>query len=100
MSLFEFMPQTSLLSDSSSSLQKVTFSKAEHQAGIPISDIKYRHSSYQDDNVFYPFDNEVDYALAHWFAISKTTKRNMDKFLTNSLMKFIIKQLSYRNINK
>lgn len=100
MSLSEFTSQTSLLSDSSSSLQEVTFSETEYQAGTLISNIKYRHSGYQHDNVFYPFDNDVDYALAHWFVESKITKGNVDKFLTNFLMKSITKQLSYWNTIK
>lgn len=68
MSLSEFTPQIGLLSDSSSSLQKVIFSEAKHQMGSPISDIKYKHSVYQHDNIFYVFDNKVDYALVYWFA--------------------------------
>lgn len=65
-----------------------------------ISDKQYRYSDYQHDNGFYLFDNEVDYTLAHLFVESETSKSNMNKFLTNSLMKSITEQLSYKNIDE
>ena len=65
MSLSGFMPQISLLSNSSSSLREVTFYENENYAGTEISDIKYRHSGYQYKNIFHLFDNEIDYALTH-----------------------------------
>ena len=68
--------------------------------GSSILDVKYKHSGYQYDNVFYTFDNKVDYTLAYWFVDLEKTKSNIDTFLTNPLIKFITEQLSYWNTNK
>ncbi len=51
-------------------------------------------------NPFPPFNNQLDYILAHYFAESEITKRNVDKFLFNPLMKLITKKLSYCNVDK
>ena len=65
-----------------------------------ILNIKYSYSGYQQDKVFHFFNNEVDYTLAYLFVESKITKCNMDKFLTNPLIKYINGQLLYQNIDK
>lgn len=58
---------------------------------MSISDIKYKYLGYQYDIIIYLFDNEVDYALIYYFVESKITKDNIDKFLSNPLMKSIMK---------
>ena len=93
-------PQNRLLSELSSTFREVTFSESEFPAGTPVSDTQYEHPGSQNNNPFYPFNDQLDYALAHYFAESETTKRNVDKFLTNPLMKPITKKLSYRNADK
>ena len=70
------------------------------EEGTPISNIKYDHPGSQNDNLFYPFHNQLDYALAHYFAESETTKGNVDKFLSNPLMAPLIKKLSHQNADK
>ncbi len=54
----------------------------------------------QSNNPFHLFNDQLDYVLAHYFAESETIKHNVDKFLSNPLMKSIIKKLSYCNIDK
>ena len=93
-------PQNGLLSESSSTFKEVTFSESEFPAGTPVSDTQYEHPGSQNNNPFYPFNDQLDYALAHYFAESETTKRNVDRFLTNPLMKPITEKLSYRNADE
>ena len=76
------------------------FSKSEFLAGIPVWDIRYKHSKTQNNNPFYSFNSKPDYTLAHYFADLETTKRNVHKFLTNPLMKLITKNLSYCNTDE
>jgi Plavaka transposase len=93
-------PRNGLLSESSSTFREVTFSESEFPAGIPVSDTQYEHPGSQNNNPFCPFNDQLDYALAHYFAESETTKRNIDRFLTNPLMKPITEKLSYRNADE
>ena len=44
-------------SELSSFLRKVRFSNQEFTAGIPVSNIKYNHPIFQNNNLFYPFYN-------------------------------------------
>ena len=78
----------------------MTFSEFKFSAGTPVSDIWYKHPGSQNNNPFCFFNNEFDYALAHYFAELETTKRNINRFYTNSLMKPITKKLSYYNTDK
>ena len=93
-------PQNGLLSELSSTFREVTFSKSEFLASTPVSDTRYKHPESQNNNPFYFFNYQLDYVLAHYFAESETTKRNVDRFLTNPLMKPITKKLSYCNVDK
>ena len=94
-------PQDGLLgSESSSSLTEVRFSEQEFPAGTPVSNIKYDHPGSQNDNLFYPFHNQLDYALVHYFAQSETTKDNVDKFLSDLLMAPLTEKLSYQNADE
>ncbi len=81
-------------SESSSSLREVRFSDQEFAVGTPISNIKYNHPGFQNDNRFYPFHDQLDYGLAKYFAESETTKSNVDKFLSKPLMAPLTKKLS------
>ena len=87
-------------SESSSSLKKVRFSEQEFPTGKSVSDIKYHHQGSQNNNLFHSFNNQLDYALATYFAESKTTKGNVDKFLFNLLMASLTKKLSYQKADK
>ena len=80
--------------------QEVTFSKSKFPASIPVLDIRYKHPESQNNNLFYLFNDQIDYVLTHYFEYSKTIKRNVDKFFTNSLIKPITKNLLYHNTDK
>ncbi len=66
----------------------------------PISDKKYRYPRSNHENSFYPFNDQQDYAIAHYFADSETTKGNMNKFLIDLLITPLTKKLSYKNADK
>ena len=63
-------------------------------------DTRYERLGSSNNNLFYPFNDQFDYILANYFGKLDTTKRNIDKFLYNPLMKPIVKKLSYWNTNK
>ncbi len=94
-------PQTGLLgSESSSSLREVKFNDQEFAAGTLVSNIKYNHPRFQNDNLFHSFHDQLNYGLAKYFAESETTKNNINKFLSDPLMAPLTKNLSYRNADK
>ena len=59
------------------------FTKSKFPSGTPILDTRYEHLENQNNNPFYSFNSQLNYVLAHYFANSETTKRNIHKFLTN-----------------
>ena len=69
--------------------------KQEFFAGTPVSDIKYDYPGSQNDNPFYPFNDQLNYASTHYFAESKTTKGNVNRFPFNLLIAPLTKKLSY-----
>ncbi len=75
-------------------------SKSEFLVGTPVSDIRDEHLGSHNNNLFYPFNDQLDYALTNYFAKPETTKRNVDKFLSNPLLKPITKKLSYCNTDE
>ncbi len=87
-------------SESLSALREEWFSSHEFFAGIFISDKKYKYLRFKYKNYFYPFNNQLDYGLAHYFTNSETTKGNMNKLLTDLLMAPITKKLPYKNADK
>ncbi len=94
-------PQAGLLrSESSSLLREVRFSDQEFASGTPVSNIKYNHFEFQNDNPFYPFYDQLNYGLAKYFAEFKTTKSNIDKFLSDPLMALLTEKLSYQNADE
>lgn len=78
-------------------LRKEWFSSHKFLAGTLISNKKYKHlrSIYKIN--FYLFNNKLDYDLAHYFAQSKNTKGNINKYLTNLFIAPFTKKLSYKN---
>ena len=82
-------------SELSSSLREVRFSKQEFPTNKPISDIKYHHSGSQNNNLFHPFNDQLDYIFASYFEESETTKGNIDRFLFNPLINQLTQKLSY-----
>ncbi len=80
--------------------RKVTFSESDFPVDTSVLDTRYERLGSQNNNWFYLFNDQLDYALANNFAKSKTTKYNIDKFLSNLLIKPIIKKLSYWNANE
>ena len=94
-------PQDGLLANKlSASLKEVRFSKQEFLTSKPVSDIKYPHFASQNNNPFYPLNDQLDYALATYFAESETMKDNIDRFLSNPLMALLTEKLSYQNVHK
>ena len=87
-------------SELSSSLKEVKFSEQEFTACTPVSIMKYDDLGSQNDILFYPFYYQLDYALAHYFAESETTKSNVDKFLSNPLITLLTEKLFYQNANQ
>ena len=81
-------------------LREEWFSRNKFSAGIPISNIKYNHLGIRYQNSFYLFNDKLDYALAHYFAESETTKNNVNKFLSDLLMTSFTKKLSYKNADE
>ena len=73
-------------SELSSFVREVRFSDQEFAAGIFISNIKYNHPRFENDYIFYLFHDQLNYGLVKYFAESKTTKSNVDKFLSEPLM--------------
>ena len=89
-------PQDGLfVSELLSSLREVWFSEQEFSIDKPISDIKYYHPSFQNNNFFHLFNNQLDYTLATYFVESETTKSNVDRFLFDLLMALLTEKLSY-----
>ncbi len=93
-------PWNGLLSKSSWNFREVMFSESEFPVDTPVLDTRYVHPENWSSNLFYPFNDPLDYILIHYFAKLKITKRNIDNFLSNLLMKSIIEKLSYHNTDK
>ena len=89
-----------LVSKFLSSLRKEWFTRNEFLTGTLISNIKYNHPRVKHQNSFYPFNDQLDYALAHYFAESKTTKGDINKFLSDLLMTPLTEKLSYKNADE
>ena len=89
-----------LKSELSSFLREVRFSEQEFPVSTLVSDIKYDYLGSQNNNPFYPFNDQLNYTLAHYFVEFKTTKGNVDRFLSNLLMALLTKKLSYGNADK
>ena len=81
-------------------LRKKWFNSYEFLIGTQISDIKYRYVRSKYKSSFYFFNDQLDYALAHYFTESKMTKGNVNMFLTNLLMASLTEKLSYKNADK
>ena len=79
----------------SSFLREVKFSDQKFAASILVSNIKYNHPKFQNNNSFYQFFDQFDYRLAKYFAEFKTTQSNIDKFLIAPFMALLTKKLSY-----
>ena len=94
-------PQARLLGNELlSSLREVRFSDQKFTVGILVSNIKYNHPGFQNNNPFYLFHNQLAYRLAKYFTESETTKSNIDKFLSKPLMALLTEKLSYQNADK
>lgn len=95
-----FMPQNGLLNELSSTFKKVTFSESKFLVRTLVSNTWYKYFGTQNKNLFYLLNDQLDYALTHYFAELETTKYNIDKFLSNLLIKLITKKLSYCNLDE
>ena len=93
-------PPNGLLSKLLSTFKKVTFSESKFLAGTPVFDTQYEHLGSHNNNLCYHLNDQLDYTLAHYFVKGETLKCNVNRFLTNLLIKPITKQLSYCNADK
>ena len=94
-------PQDGLLANElSTSLREFRFSKQEFPTSKPVSNIKYPHLGFQNNNLFHLFNDQLNYILATYFAESETTKGNVDRFVSNPLMAPLTMKLSYQNDDK
>lgn len=89
-----------MLSELRLTFRDVTFGKFSFSANIYILDTRYKYPRTHNNHPFYFVNNQLDYTMAYYFAKSETIKRNIDTFLTNLLMKHIMKKLLYYNVNK
>ena len=89
-----------LASEFSSMLSKEQFSSYEFSTDTWISDIIYKHPRSKHKSSFYPFNEQLDYALVYYFVELETTKGNVNKFLINPLIAPLTKKLSYKNADK
>lgn len=76
------------------------FSESEFPVNISVLDTRHVQFESRNTNLFYLFNDQLDYAQAHNFAESETTRCNDDKYLSNLQMKPITKKLSYCNVDK
>ncbi len=81
-------------------LREKWFSSHKFPAGTPILDKKYKHLGSKHKNSFYPFNDQLDYGLAHYFAESETSKGNVNRFLTNPLITPLTEKLSSKNADE
>lgn len=81
-------------------LKEVRFCKQKFFINKLISDIKYHYLNFSKNNYFYLFNNKLNNAFINYFVKFKTTKGNINKFLSNLLRILFTKKLSYSNINK
>ena len=89
-------PETGLHgSELSSFLREVRFSNQEFAAGTPVSNIQYNDLGFQNNNLFYLCHNQLDYGLVKYFVESKTTKNNVEMFLSKPLIAPLTEKLSY-----
>lgn len=65
-----------------------------------LLDIKYKYSRLQYKNIFYLFNDKLNYILAYYFIKLKIIKDNINKFLINLLIALFTKKLFYKNINE
>lgn len=81
-------------------LEEVKFSKQELSANIFVFNIKYNYLEFQNNNLFYQFNNQLNYILTHYYAESETTKGNVNRFLSNLLLVLLTKKLFYQIADK
>lgn len=82
------------------SLRKIRFSKNKFFASILEFNNKYNCPKSQNNNLFYLFNNQLDYVLAHYFAKFKTIKGNVNKILFDLLIVLLMQKLFYQNSGK
>ena len=87
-------------SESLLALSKKQFSSHKFPVGTPISDQRYKHLESKHKSIFYYFNDQLDYALIHYFEESKTARGNINEFLTDPLMVRPIEKLLYKNADK
>lgn len=72
--------QNRLLSELFSTFRKITFSKSEFSTDSPVLETRYKYLESQKENLYYPFNDQVDCTLAYYFVELETIKCNINKF--------------------
>ena len=94
--LRRYIPRARLLiSELSTLLKEVRFSKQDFPADKPISNIKYHYPGSQTNKPFCLFNDQLDYILVNYFVESKTTKGNIDRFISIPLIALLTQKLCY-----
>lgn len=78
----------------------MTFSKSQFSAGTQILDTRYGYPKNWNNNLFFLFIDQLNYAWSYYFVELETIKSKIDKFFSNLFMKSITKKLIYFYIDK
>lgn len=89
-----------LTSELSLFLIGVRWSEKDFLTGKSLSDIKYYHLGFQNDNLYYLFNDQLNYMLSNYFKEFETKKCNVNQFLSDPLMAPFIKKRFYQNVDK
>lgn len=81
-------------------LKKKQFNSHEFLVSTFMSDMKYKHPKSKYKSNFYSFNDQLDYALTYYFAKLETIKKNVRKYITNSLMISFTKNMFLKNADK
>ena len=88
-----------MVSKSSWIFRNLTFSKFQYLAITLVMDAMYEHLKSQNNNPIHSVNDQLDYALPHYFVEFEISIYNIDIFFINLLIKPILIKLSYYNRN-
>lgn len=91
LTLLNFILWNKPLYDLSQNFRHVIFSKSKFLVSILVLNTRYEYFRREISNLIYLFNNQFDFVLAENFTECEIFKHNIDKFLSNLLIKFILK---------
>ena len=87
-----------LTTSSTSYLEHFNDSQPGRSAGMPVSEHRrMRYKVADEDNEYYPYANEADFALAAWFYTKELSKGDVTTFFEEQALKHWHKSLSFAN---